>query len=183
MRKCLWLLATGLLFAQDKPILTADHQLAFPADYRRWVFLGSGLGMTYGPLAAEPNQDPLFDNVFVNPASYDAFLKTGHWPDHTIFVLEVRQSASKASINKGGHFQAAVRGVEAEVIDSSLPGGWGFFSLDSKSATAKGIPATASCYTCHRENGAVDRTFVQFYPELLEVAKAKGTLKSSTPHN
>ena len=183
MRKWLWLLTTGLLLAQDRPVLTADHQLKVPADYRRWVFLGSGLGMVYGPLAAESNRDPLFDNVFVNPSSYDAFLKTGHWPDHTIFVLEVRQAASKESINKGGHFQAAVKGLEAEVIDSSLPGGWAFFGLDSKSPTVAAIPASASCYSCHRENGAVDRTFVQFYPELLEVAKAKGTLKSPAPHN
>src|SRR5947209_5496918 len=29
----------------------------------------------------------------------------------------------------------------------------------------------AACYACHRNNTAVDNTFVQFYPTLFEVAK------------
>ncbi|HYU45886.1 MAG TPA: cytochrome P460, partial [Terriglobales bacterium] len=29
---------------------------------------------------------------------------------------------------------------------------------------------------CHEQHGAVDTTFVQFYPTLLEIAKKKGTL-------
>jgi len=29
----------------------------------------------------------------------------------------------------------------------------------------------------HAKNGAVDETFVQFYPTLIPVAKAKGTFK------
>ena len=37
------------------------------------------------------------------------------------------------------------------------------------------VPATADCYTCHGTNTAVEHTFVQFYPTLLEVAKQKGT--------
>jgi hypothetical protein len=35
----------------------------------------------------------------------------------------------------------------------------------------------ASCVECHTKSTAVERTFVQFYPTLLEVARAKGTLK------
>jgi hypothetical protein len=38
------------------------------------------------------------------------------------------------------------------------------------------IPTTANCYSCHSEHAAVDTTFVQFYPTLLPIAKAKGTL-------
>jgi hypothetical protein len=30
---------------------------------------------------------------------------------------------------------------------------------------------------CHTQHTAVERTFVQFYPTLLEVARRKGTLK------
>jgi hypothetical protein len=32
------------------------------------------------------------------------------------------------------------------------------------------------CYSCHEQHAAVDTTFVQFYPTLLEIAKKKGTL-------
>ena len=38
---------------------------------------------------------------------------------------------------------------------------------------------TATCYACHSTNGAVENTFVQFYPTLLEVATRKGTLRES----
>jgi hypothetical protein len=38
------------------------------------------------------------------------------------------------------------------------------------------IPRTANCYSCHQENGAVDTTFVQFYPTLLPIARAEKTL-------
>src|SRR5580698_3260720 len=44
-----------------QPRYTADGQLALPSDYREWVFLSSGLGMTYQQL---PNHSPEFTNVF-----------------------------------------------------------------------------------------------------------------------
>ena len=39
------------------------------------------------------------------------------------------------------------------------------------------LPKTRSCYSCHEQNGAVDTTFVQFYPTLRDVAAGKGTLR------
>ena len=38
------------------------------------------------------------------------------------------------------------------------------------------VPTTATCYSCHQDHGAVDSTFVQFYPTLLPIAKSKSTL-------
>jgi hypothetical protein len=161
------------------PQYTADGRLIFPKDYRQWVFLSSGLGMTYGPAGnTDGAGNPRFDNVFVNPAAYKSFLETGTWPDKTVFILEVRRSDSKVSINSGGRVQGALVAVEAGVKDvARFPGGWAFFDF-SDTFQAKAIPATANCYSCHREHGAVDNTFVQFYPTLYEVAKKKGTLKS-----
>ena len=70
--------------------------LVRPTDYREWIFLSSGLGMTYEPPSANP-RPPTFGNVFVNPSSYRSFMQTGKWPDKTIFVLEFRNSDSEAS--------------------------------------------------------------------------------------
>src|SRR5262245_20916305 len=81
--------------APDGPQFTAAGELIRPQNYREWIFLSSGLGMTYGPAAQADQGNPMFDNVFVNPSSYRAFLETGRWPDKTIFVLEVRKAASK----------------------------------------------------------------------------------------
>ena len=46
-------------------------------------------------------------------------------------------------------------------------------------ATAKMIPTSANCYSCHADHAAVDTTFVQFYPTLLPIAKSKGTLSAA----
>ena len=35
----------------------------------------------------------------------------------------------------------------------------------------------AGCVECHTKNTAVERTFVQFYPTLLDVARKMGTVK------
>ena len=162
------------------PQFTEDGQLMAPKDYREWIFLSSGLGMTYGPLSAAgaTTENPRFENVFVNLPAYRAFLKTGSWPEHTIFVLEIRSSVSKQSINKDGRVQTDIAGMEAEVKDSKrFPGKWAFFDLSRQVATAKPIAATASCYSCHGQNGAVDNTFVQFYPTLIPTARRVGTFR------
>ena len=160
-----------------------NGQMKFPADYRQWVFLSSGVGMTYGPLAAAGmTGPPMFDNVFVNPGSYKAFLTTGHWPDKTMFILEVRTSESHASINKDGHFQTDIMGIEAEVKDKSAKSGeWTFYGFgDSKTpAPASPIARNATCYACHGANTAVENTFVQFYPVLYDIAERMGTLNRS----
>ena len=44
---------------------------------------------------------------------------------------------------------------------------------------SKPLPAAAGCFACHSKNAAVENTFVQFYPTLIPVAKAKGTLKTT----
>jgi len=165
--------------AADSPLYTSKGQLKRPADYREWIFLSSGLGMTYGPTAMQMNTDnPDFDNVFVNRAAYKSFQATGTWPDKTTFILEVRASQSKGSINKGGHFQAEVTDIEAHVKDEKrFPGNWAFFGFPNGADTGKQLAATASCYSCHQQHGAVDTTFVQFYPSLIDIAKAKGTYK------
>lgn len=169
----------------DGPQFSADGQLIRPKNYREWIYLSSGLGMTYGPAAeAARDNNPTFDNVFVNPAAYRSFVETGKWPDKTMFVLEVRASESKGSINNGGHYQSGMVTIEAEVKDEKrFPGKWAFFGLGRTASQAKMIPLTASCYSCHAEHGAVDNTFVQFYPTLLEVAKTKGTLSAKAAPN
>lgn len=167
----------GTALAQE-PRFTKDNRLIKPADYREWVYVSSGLGMTYGPSHGVDNH-PRFDNVFVNPRAYKAFMQTGTWPDGTIFVLEVRDSASEGSINHGGHYQGSISHISAEVKDSSrFADKWGYFPVDvSSSQPTKELPQSAGCQACHGKNGAVENTFVQFYPTLAPVAKAKGTFK------
>jgi hypothetical protein len=159
-----------------KPAYTEDGQLVLPADYREWVYLSSGFDMAYRPMAMGHH---MFDNVFVEPGAYKAFLATGTWPEKTMLVLEARRAMDKGSINKSGNFQSTdVMGIEVHVKDSAHLQGWAFFGFDT-GTTAKMTPRTAECYSCHAAHAAVDNTFVQFYPTLLPIATAKGTLSAA----
>ena len=164
------------------PAYTSDGRLVRPADYREWIFVSSGLGMTYGPAQPSSDRPPLFDNVFVTPAAYREFLRSGAWPDQTMFVLEIRRAEANVSINNGGRTQGDVVALEASVKDRQrFDGtGWAYFTFGSGQRLAENaapLAATASCYTCHRTSTAVDNTFVQFYPTLFDAAKRHGTVK------
>ncbi len=182
------ILATAmLLLSQEKapvvpsssgytPSYTKDGRLFAPTDYREWVFLSSGFNMSYVP-GAKADGMSIFDNVFVNPAAYKAFLATGTWPDKTVLVLESRGAQSKGSINQSGNYQGTgVMGVEVHIKDAArFPGKWAFFDFDND-ISGNLIPQAAACYSCHQQHAAVDTTFVQFYPTVIGIATKKGTL-------
>src|SRR5258707_9747777 len=101
------LMSVGLLAEsapRNEPQYTKEGQLIRPDNYREWIYLSSRLGMTYvAPIANQDDQ--VFDNVFVTPQPYKAFLATGTSPDKTMLALEHRYPASKGSINKRGRIQ------------------------------------------------------------------------------
>ena len=170
--------------AGDGPKYNAAGELNRPADYRDWVYLSSGLNMTYGANAPNPARNQPFNNVFVNRSSYRQFMDTGKWPEQTIFILEIRRSEEHVRPNAFGYTQAVISGMEAAVKDSAKNGAnpWAYYSFDGSAGltpSAKPLPETASCQKCHSENTAVEQTFVQFYPTLFDVAKARGTVKST----
>jgi hypothetical protein len=167
--------------AGDGPRYVNETDLARPDDYREWTFLSSSLDMTYDAPGARSGPSR-FQNVFVNRSSYRAFLENGRWPDETIFVLEIRESSREGAINAAGQFQADLVALEAEVKDDRFADGWAFYDFGAAGSlrdVAEPLSGTrvARCIECHTEHTAAERTFVQFYPTLLEVARQKGTLK------
>jgi cytochrome P460 len=183
-------LTCSLAAQADAPSFNAAGELERPSDFREWIYLTSGLDMFYGPAALAPTADgkrpSVFTNVYVTPPAYREFLKSGTWPDKTMFILEVRRAESAASIDNVGKSQGALAAIEAAVKDVARFGkndgsnGWGYFSFDGNNgpaSTAKALPTSATCYSCHAANTAVDNTFVQYYPTLYEVAKRLGTVK------
>jgi len=118
-----------------------NEVLSWPEGYRNWVFVGSRKG--HGD--AEPGS---LYNVFVSPAPYAEYRRTGKFPNGTIFVLERVNKDSVA--------------LKVSLKDSSrFPGGWGFFDYAEKNGRLRG-----SCQPCHEENGETDHVFTQYYSLL-----------------
>jgi Cytochrome P460 len=164
-------------WAAADPVYTAKGELVPPTQYREWVYLSTGMNMSYLKSPGIPRD--MFSNVFVNPEAYREFVRTGTWPDKTVMVLELRGATNKGSINQEGFYQGSeVVGVEFHIKDTTrFEGGWAFFPGGKGPSTR--IPYTADCYSCHKAHAAVDTTFVQFYPTLMEIATKKGTLSAA----
>ena len=168
----------------DAPAFTSAGELILPSDYREWVFVGTGLGMTYGPAKRAEGAPLVFDNIYVTRDAYRAFMRSGKWPDRTMFIMEGRASESHELLANTGQAQGEARFLEAAVKDPSrFPDTiWGYFNFGGAKApraSARQIPKSFDCYTCHAQNTAVENTFVQFYPALFEVARKLGTVKTT----
>ena len=162
------------------PQYTADGRLQFPEGYRDWVYLSSGLGMTY---KGGDSDEPMFTNVFVTPSAYREFLASGKWPDKTVFVVEERGSSSRGSINRGGRYQSELMGLGVEVKDQSrFPEKWAYFTFGAQPDARKPQPKSA-CFQCHEDHATVEHSFVQFYPTLQPIARRFGTYRESANDN
>ncbi len=172
--------------AEDSP----DGALQRPRDLRELVFLSSGYGMAYGPAAAaakNPDGTKPFTNVYVTPEGYRGFMQTGTWPDGTTFFLEVRQGESHTANDVAGASQGSLLRVEAEQKDSKRypDGGFAYFDFGEggRNERAEPLARTASCYACHRQHGAVEWTFTQFYPEQFALALRLQTVRKDYDPN
>ena len=174
----LMLMAHPLIMSgQNQNMPKPEYQGAYlvrPQGYREWIYLSSGLGMNYNAAGGGPE---LFTNVFVAPWAYRQFVNSGRWPDQTTFVLEERAAETKGSINKTGHFQTGLAGLAVEVKDETkFPEKWAYFGFSGDSNTALPNPKQ-QCWQCHNDHGAVEHTFVQFYPTLKPIAEKFGTYR------
>jgi Cytochrome P460 len=171
--------ADGDLPSSTPPEYTADGELRLPENYRAWIYLSSDFHPASPSTEKQKSGHDRFLNVFVNPQAYEAFLHDGTWPDKTMLVVESREAESISMNNQTGQVQGLVGGIAVHVKDEArFAGRWAFFGFHGEK-TSRMIPLTASCYTCHSGQGAVDTTFVQFYPTLFPVAKSRGTLSTS----
>jgi len=150
-----------------EPRFAEGNQLVRPEGYRRWVFVGSSLGMSYNE--GQAGDAPEFHNVYIQPEAYRKF------PDQTVLVMEVLSAGGNASINKRGRFEDRFIGIEAAVKDEKrFPEKWAYFDFIGAGgqalAQAKPFPKEA-CWACHNQHGAADNVFVQFYPILRAAAE------------
>ncbi|HYM11467.1 MAG TPA: cytochrome P460 family protein [Bryobacterales bacterium] len=162
--------------AGDEPRFTPQKELVRPEGHREWIFIGATLGMSYSEDA--PTHEPTFHNLYLKPAAYQEYKRTGRFPEKTIIVMETLSAGSQASINRQGHFEDRPVGLEAAVKDSSrFPEGWAYFNFtqgDGLAATARAFPKQL-CWDCHHQHGATDNVFTQFYPVLRRASGGDGS--------
>jgi uncharacterized protein (TIGR03067 family) len=152
-----------------------------PDGYREWVFVGSSLGLRYEEGKKQPERLES-KNVYIDPVAYRAYKQTGAFPEGTVLVLETATAEEKKEPGLRGSFQKEFNGLSAAVKDKDrFPDGWAYFSFsDGPGKTKpKAQPAKkAACYDCHRQKGAEDHVFTQFYP-VLKAAKGGDTIQGT----
>jgi hypothetical protein len=165
---CLMLVAivSATVFLQLRPasanrdgtlaLMTNSDTLRLSDSFREWVVIGTSTQFSHSGTAG-------LQNVYMNPEAYQAYQRTGKFPEGTVLVLE-----SPAASSKGGK-----PSLVASVKNPRLAGGWGYFQFtdtDQKTMDAQALPETAGCLACHRDKGATDHVFTQFYPVLRSVS-------------
>ncbi|MCK9606404.1 MAG: cytochrome P460 family protein [Methylomonas sp.] len=159
---------------------TSAGELVRPLGYREWIFIGTPL--TPNDMNNGKASFPEFHNVYIDPASWADWKKTGGFPDGTLIVKELVSVGSKQAASGNGYFQGEYIGLEASVKSKQhfpdTPGHWGFFRFTVEISQALRKIAAAqpgeNCMGCHQSKAAQDQVFTQHYP-VLRAAAGKGS--------
>lgn len=156
--------------AQPMPHYDAKGELQLPADWRRWIFVGSSLGLSY--TQGDPGMQ-MFHETLMEPSAYQHFTETGTFREGTMFVLVMHGTGDGVLPGRHGKFAADLMEVEMAVKDKAhRPEGWSYYifgGMNGINKTAATQPKEA-CYNCHVQHARRDNVFVQFYPMLEDMA-------------
>jgi len=157
---------------------TADGQLIRPARWREWIFVGSPL--TPNSLNGGEAPFPEFHSVYIDPASWEHYKKTGEFREGTMLAKELTLIGATAATSGIGFFNGDLQGFEIAHKDSKRyskdSGGWAYYSFGHKPepyANSTAAQPTPACAACHTAAAAEDMVFTQYYP-ILRAAKAAG---------
>jgi len=157
--------------AAIRPHYDPEGALQLPPDYRRWVFVGSSLGLSYTD--GQPGME-MFHETLMEPTAYQHFVDTGTFREGTMLALILHGVGEGVLPARRGRFGAGIHGVEMAVKDSGhRPEGWAYYNfggMDGIRSTARAMPKE-TCYSCHAEHAQRDNVFLQFYPMLAEAAR------------
>lgn len=163
--------------AHASAYFSADGKMNQPTGYRKWPYIGTPLTPNdqNGGEAAFPE----FHNVYMDPASFAHYEKTGKYQDGTVIVKELVSVGSTAAPSGKGYFMGDFIGLEVAMKSSSRfknePGNWAYFSFGHKYPLKDSAAAapTASCAECHQKNAKDDMVFSEYYPVLRAAAPKK----------
>jgi hypothetical protein len=157
------------------PRYDTNRNLILPDDYRRWILVGSSLGLSYAE-GAQGHQ--MFNTTLMEPGAYRYFTETGTFREGTMLALIGQGIGTNATPARQGQFATDVHMLELAVKDSKrVPESWAYYAFGGPMtggylSTAAPQPK-ASCFNCHSEHAATDKVFTQFYGLLNEAAPKK----------
>ena len=100
------------------PRYDTNRDLVLPDDYRRWVLVGSALGLSY----SDGGQDhQMFNTTLMEPSAYRHFIETGTFREGTMFALIGQGVGTNATPARQGQFATDVHMLELAVKDSFMP--------------------------------------------------------------
>jgi hypothetical protein len=156
---------------QPEAVVDAQGNLRVPTDYRaRYQFLGS-----WAVAADEGQGSKDLHLVYASPGAVAAFRKDGHFPDGTILVKEVYDTATESMTTGTVSHAQTLAGWFVMVRDSrnthagnKLWGngwGWSWFDAADPSKTTS-TDYKADCLTCHIPAKSTDWIYTPGYPVL-----------------
>ncbi len=166
--------------------ISPDKTLQRPENYREWIFVGEPV--TPNEMNNGKAPFPEFHSVYIDPASYETYRKSGTFPEGTILIKELVSVGSTAAVSGKGFFMGDFIGLEATIKSAKHfpqePGNWAYYSFTNPkggplSKTAKPF-ATSACNSCHETSADDDFVFTQYYP-VLPGAKAEELPSANEP--
>ena len=168
---------TGIIAATNgsktEAVVDADGNLRVPADYRTsYQFLGSwAVASDQGQGSKEVHV------VYASPGTIASYRKDGRFPDGSVLVKEVFQTATGGMTTGTVSHAETLKGWFVMVKDSkdSHPGnklwgnGWAWSWFDaSNSSKTTSTDYKVDCLSCHVPARASDWIYVQGYPPLRQ---------------
>lgn len=144
------------------------NELLLPANYRNWITLSP----TASGLPSHRHKH-VASKLFVEPAAYEHFTKTGEWPDNTVIVLELSAAKTKANA------KSEVMGLEAAVKDEAhSPDPWSYYGIiyDRPQQPSGTLKAEKPC-DCDEP---LDSMLAMAFPTLRAVINATPSSMSQT---
>src|SRR3989475_73878 len=143
------------------PRFAPGGQLLPPVGWEAWVMVGSSTGLSYAaaPPPAAGAAPGMFHNVYVQPWAYREFVRTGAFPERTMFVLAFYEASRKSAPARAGFYEGdRMPGIEVHLKQKGIDKtGWGFFGFGDGAAPATMIPGAAPCYSCHATEARIVR--------------------------
>jgi hypothetical protein len=154
------------------PGFVEETVLRRPEGYRQWIYVGAAIGSVHAA-QSEARVPSMIRSVYINPAGYQEYVKTGTFPEGTMMVAESAAMASKHEPGFEGWYEKEFVGLQVSVKDRRFEGGWGYydFTAGPGELVAAARPEGSACISCHRDRAATDHVFTQFYPVLRAAAR------------